>query len=330
MLSQEEPPGYSERDYAARSHPSACAKVAHLSAFNTQIGVDERILSEKADEEVIEVMNGCICCTVRGDLVVALKKLYSKVSLFDAIIIETTGLADQQRQSAAAFAVPQTCCPGRLGRTASGRGCSTHSGGAPEPLRRQWQLVVRKPPISSPPLSTQADPAPVAQTFFVDEEIQALPLPLPLSLTTNPNLPRGRRGRYTGYYTYHGYYTWQVTQATILAMAVLTVDAESQALYTLDGIITVVDAKHILARLDDDKPEGVENEAVEQAALLHTAAGYMRTVAGYTHTYGYSLSRARPSSRWRAHPMFSGRPRVGSRWRNVLRHTCATCACACV
>jgi hypothetical protein len=131
------------------------------------VGVDERILSEKADEEVIEVMNGCICCTVqrrtsslshthththkplaaaltsssslspphtalsplthahthtrththahtrahthhtplillgtfsepsalqvRGDLVVALKNLYSKISQFDAVIIETTG-----------------------------------------------------------------------------------------------------------------------------------------------------------------------------------------------------------------------------------------------
>ena len=52
-------------------------------------------------------------------------------------------------------------------------------------------------------------------------------------------------------------------------------DDEIQALYTLDGIITVVDAKHILARLDDEKPEGVENEAVEQAALLHTVAGYI-------------------------------------------------------
>ena len=51
------------------------------------VGVDEKILSEKADEEVIEVMNGCICCTVRGDLVVALKKLWSKISQFDAVII---------------------------------------------------------------------------------------------------------------------------------------------------------------------------------------------------------------------------------------------------
>merc|ERR1719327_700693 len=113
-----------------------------------EVGVDERILSEKADEEVIEVMNGCICCTVRGDLVVALKNLYAKISQFDAVIIETTGLAD---------------------------------------------------------------PAPVAQTFFVDEEIPKL--------------------------------------------------------YSLDGIITVTDAKHIITRLDDEKPEGVENEAVEQVAF---------------------------------------------------------------
>ena len=113
-----------------------------------EVGVDEKILSEKANEEVIEVMNGCICCTVRGDLVVALKNLYAKISQFDAVIIETTGLAD---------------------------------------------------------------PAPVAQTFFVDEEIRKL--------------------------------------------------------YSLDGIITVTDAKHIITRLDDEKPEGVENEAVEQLAF---------------------------------------------------------------
>jgi len=113
-----------------------------------EVGVDEKILSEKANEEVIEVMNGCICCTVRGDLVVALKNLWTKISQFDAVIIETTGLAD---------------------------------------------------------------PAPVAQTFFVDEEVRKC--------------------------------------------------------YSLDGIITVCDAKHIISRLDDEKPEGVENEAVEQVAF---------------------------------------------------------------
>ena len=58
------------------------------------VGVDEHVLSENVDEEIIEVLNGCVCCTVRGDLVVALKRLYSKVKSFNGIIIETTGLAD--------------------------------------------------------------------------------------------------------------------------------------------------------------------------------------------------------------------------------------------
>lgn len=59
-----------------------------------EVGVDEKTLSENVEEEMIEVMNGCICCTVRGDLVKALKTLYKKVRQFDGILIETTGLAD--------------------------------------------------------------------------------------------------------------------------------------------------------------------------------------------------------------------------------------------
>ena len=113
-----------------------------------EVGVDDRVLSENVDEELIEVMNGCICCTVRGDLVVALKKLYEKIDQFDGIIIETTGLAD---------------------------------------------------------------PAPVCQTFFIDEGIQKM--------------------------------------------------------YQLDSVITVADAKYILERLAEEKPEGVENESVEQVAF---------------------------------------------------------------
>lgn len=112
------------------------------------VGVDEKILVEKAEEQVIEVMNGCICCTVRGDLSKVLKKMYTRIKDFDGVIIETTGLAD---------------------------------------------------------------PAPVAQTFFVEEEVAAL--------------------------------------------------------YKLDGIITVVDAKHVIQHIEEEKPEGVENEAVEQLAF---------------------------------------------------------------
>jgi G3E family GTPase len=113
-----------------------------------EIGVDDKVLSENVDEEIIEVMNGCICCTVRGDLVVALKRLYDKVELFNGIIIETTGLAD---------------------------------------------------------------PAPVVQTFFIDDDIQKM--------------------------------------------------------YKLDSVITVVDAHTVLERLREKKPEGIENESVEQVVF---------------------------------------------------------------
>ena len=54
----------------------------------------ENILVEKSDEQVVEVMNGCICCTVRGDLSKVLLRLYPKIKDFDGVLIETTGLAD--------------------------------------------------------------------------------------------------------------------------------------------------------------------------------------------------------------------------------------------
>ena len=112
------------------------------------VGIDENILVESSEETIIEVMNGFICCTVRGDLTVALDNMYDRIKDFDGVLIETTGLAD---------------------------------------------------------------PAPVAQTFFVDEKVVER--------------------------------------------------------YKLDGIITVVDAKHIIQHLDDEKPEDVENESVEQLAF---------------------------------------------------------------
>ena len=112
------------------------------------VGIDENILVESSEESIIEVMNGCICCTVRGDLTDLLKRMHERIKDFDGVLIETTGLAD---------------------------------------------------------------PAPVAQTFFVDDDIVSK--------------------------------------------------------YKLDGIITVADAKHIIQHLDEEKPEGVENESVEQIAF---------------------------------------------------------------
>ncbi|PNW73404.1 hypothetical protein CHLRE_14g630871v5 [Chlamydomonas reinhardtii] len=101
-----------------------------------------------AKEEILEMNNGCICCTVRGDLIKILRRLRKRDRDIDLVLIETTGLAD---------------------------------------------------------------PAPVAQTFFVDDEVKEA--------------------------------------------------------YRLDAILTVADAAHLLQHLDEHKPEGVENEAVEQVAF---------------------------------------------------------------
>src|SRR3569833_897196 len=58
-----------------------------------EIGIDNDMIIG-ADEEVFEMNNGCVCCTVRGDLVRILDGLMKRKGKFDAIIVETTGLAD--------------------------------------------------------------------------------------------------------------------------------------------------------------------------------------------------------------------------------------------
>ena len=58
-----------------------------------EIGIDNELVVG-ADEEVFEMNNGCICCTVRGDLIRILEGLMKRRGKFDAIIVETTGLAD--------------------------------------------------------------------------------------------------------------------------------------------------------------------------------------------------------------------------------------------
>lgn len=56
-------------------------------------GIDNDLVVD-ADEEVFEMNNGCICCTVRGDLIRILGGLMKRADKLDAIIVETTGLAD--------------------------------------------------------------------------------------------------------------------------------------------------------------------------------------------------------------------------------------------
>src|SRR5271166_6935962 len=58
-----------------------------------EIGVDQALVIG-AEEEIFETSNGCICCTVRGDLIRILTQLLKRRERFDAILIETTGLAD--------------------------------------------------------------------------------------------------------------------------------------------------------------------------------------------------------------------------------------------
>jgi G3E family GTPase len=58
-----------------------------------EIGIDNDLVVG-ADEEVFEMNNGCICCTVRGDLIRIINGLLKRKDGFDGILIETTGLAD--------------------------------------------------------------------------------------------------------------------------------------------------------------------------------------------------------------------------------------------
>ena len=73
-------------------------KIAVIENEFGQEGIDNDILVQDKEEQIVEMNNGCICCTVRGDLVRILKDLYAKkhngALNFDRVIIETTGMAD--------------------------------------------------------------------------------------------------------------------------------------------------------------------------------------------------------------------------------------------
>ena len=73
-------------------------KIAVIENEFGQENIDNEILVQDSSEQIVEMNNGCICCTVRGDLIVALSSLAQKRAAgeldFDRIIIETTGLAN--------------------------------------------------------------------------------------------------------------------------------------------------------------------------------------------------------------------------------------------
>lgn len=73
-------------------------KIAVIENEFGQENIDNEILVQDSQEQIVEMNNGCICCTVRGDLIVALDSLASKREAgeiaFDRVVIETTGLAN--------------------------------------------------------------------------------------------------------------------------------------------------------------------------------------------------------------------------------------------
>jgi G3E family GTPase len=68
-------------------------KVAVIVNEFGEVGIDHQLIVD-ADEEIFEMNNGCICCTVRGDLIRIIGNLMKRRNKFDHLVIETTGLAD--------------------------------------------------------------------------------------------------------------------------------------------------------------------------------------------------------------------------------------------
>jgi G3E family GTPase len=74
-------------------HANHGKKVAVIVNEFGEVGIDSQLVMN-ADEEILEMNNGCICCTVRGDLIRIIGNLMDKRQKFDYLVIETTGLAD--------------------------------------------------------------------------------------------------------------------------------------------------------------------------------------------------------------------------------------------
>ena len=73
-----------------QNHGYKCAII--INEFGA-VSIDNQLVVG-ADEEVLELNNGCLCCRVRGDLIRTLNDLFNRKKKFDYVIIETTGLAD--------------------------------------------------------------------------------------------------------------------------------------------------------------------------------------------------------------------------------------------
>ena len=80
---------------------------------HTQVSIDNDLVAQnlQAAESIVTMDNGCVCCTVRGDLIRALTELMeksiSKETQFDSVLIETTGLADPAPVASTFYSNPE-------------------------------------------------------------------------------------------------------------------------------------------------------------------------------------------------------------------------------
>jgi G3E family GTPase len=81
-------------------------KIAVIENEFGEVGVDNQLVIQ-SDEEIFEMNNGCICCTVRGDLLRILSRLMKRKDRLDAILIETTGLANPAPVAQTFFSDPE-------------------------------------------------------------------------------------------------------------------------------------------------------------------------------------------------------------------------------
>lgn len=72
-----------------------------------EISIDGQLVIHDADQQLVEFNNGCLCCTVRGDLVETLGRLMERPDALDGILIETTGLADPAPVASTFFAADE-------------------------------------------------------------------------------------------------------------------------------------------------------------------------------------------------------------------------------
>lgn len=72
-----------------------------------EISIDGQLVIHDADQQLVEFNNGCLCCTVRGDLVETLGRLQERAGTLDGILIETTGLADPAPVASTFFAADE-------------------------------------------------------------------------------------------------------------------------------------------------------------------------------------------------------------------------------